>query len=238
MSDSNKILITYDFDWSLADKDSDHHVLEYYYPDGIGILDQSGIWIETMQSNLKVIHSKGTTPEQIQQCLSTFPISSNMVEAILLAKKQDHSINIISDGNSLFLSTILKNYKLIDCFDNIITNEAKIEGNLITLLPVFNTPPNCNTKANGIENTCSVNLCKGIKVKQLKNRFDYKKTIYIGDGMNDFCAGCALDEGDLFLVRKGRKLAKILTTDSHQIKAKIIYWDQAKEVLDVFKKEL
>lgn len=58
--------------------------------------------------------------------------------------------------------------------------------------------------------------------------------IYIGDGRNDFCPGRYLGKNDLFCVRNGFSLAKLLLNEEHssKISSKIIYWTNANEIIN------
>ncbi|KAJ9080554.1 putative phosphatase phospho1, variant 2 [Entomophthora muscae] len=162
-----------------------------------------------------------------------------MVRAIKFAKEKGADLYIISDGNTFFLDLAMSKHDIKDCFTKIITHKANFhENGLIELSPVFpEGTHDCKTNSVRYGTTCSIHMCKGIKVSELKTS-EYGKTIYIGDGKNDFCAACKLKSDDLLLVRKGRALAKILEDDMSQISAEVQYWTDASEVLARFQKEL
>ncbi|KAJ9062979.1 putative phosphatase phospho1 [Entomophthora muscae] len=236
---STKILIIYDFDWSLSDKDSDHHVFEKFRVDTTHYSDEHHSWVNFVNECLFEIYQKGISPPQFSTIFNDFPISESMVRAIKFAKEKGADLYIISDGNTFFLDLAMSKHDIKDCFTKIITHKANFhENGLIELSPVFpEGTHDCKTNSVRYGTTCSIHMCKGIKVSELKTS-EYGKTIYIGDGKNDFCAACKLNSDDLLLVRKGRALAKILEDDMSQISAEVQYWTDASEVLARFQKEL
>jgi hypothetical protein len=63
------------------------------------------------------------------------------------------------------------------------------------------------------------------------------RMLYVGDGRNDYCPALRMKSAqDIYFVRKGRSLEKYLqTTDAlgirEAIRARIVFWDKAGEIL-------
>jgi hypothetical protein len=66
---------------------------------------------------------------------------------------------------------------------------------------------------------------------------EYDRVVYVGDGSNDFCPSTKLSVNDVVLPRIGRKFSKMLKNDKFksQIKARIVEWESADDVLEIFK---
>ena len=68
----------------------------------------------------------------------------------------------------------------------------------------------------------------------------YDKIIYVGDSVNDFCPATKMSSNDTVLVRKGFRLEKYLNDKllaTANIKSKIVYWNDAGNVLQIIKTE-
>ena len=89
-------------------------------------------------------------------------------------------------------------------------------------------------------------MCKGEILKHhIENYYGNKATvepndehiIYVGDGQNDFCPGLFLRDRDLFFVRKGFSLERLLNKQNlkEKLKGQITYWKDANNILENLK---
>lgn len=68
----------------------------------------------------------------------------------------------------------------------------------------------------------------------------YDKVFYVGDSVNDFCPATKMTSNDTVLVRKGFRLEKYLNdklSATTKIKSKIVYWNDAENILQIIKNE-
>ncbi|THH30846.1 hypothetical protein EUX98_g3339 [Antrodiella citrinella] len=107
-------LIVYDFDWSMADQDTDRWIFEVLAPElrrKMKNLKDEIQWTDLVAQTLRDAHNKGITKEQIEGALKIMPFHPAMVRAVqsLKAKANPHTTFLcLSNANSVFISTILK----------------------------------------------------------------------------------------------------------------------------------
>ena len=64
---------------------------------------------------------------------------------------------------------------------------------------------------------------------------ELKHLIFVGDGRNDYCGGLHLSKNHHFFVRSKFSLAKLLAKQENlinNIKANIVYWDSAQDIIN------
>jgi pyridoxal phosphate phosphatase PHOSPHO2 len=172
---------------------------------------------------------------------AALPLPASMRAALQLAKQHGSAdIVILSDANTIAIQECLAAHGLDTVVSAIITNVASWtpEGRLqIQRFVPADAPHGCVRMVQYLGRTmpaCSLNICKGQVIRRL--RVGYDRVIYLGDGKNDFCPGCELTSNDVYMPRRDRALHKILNgPDAASIRANIIYWSHADEVLQEFK---
>ncbi|KAG0307820.1 hypothetical protein BGZ97_000270 [Linnemannia gamsii] len=247
-------LACFDFDWSLIDTDSDRFVIEYLSPVLRHKLDTSPMqWTDLQNECLKEYHEQGGSGEMIRESLTKIPLDSKMIQACQLLHSKGWVLAIVSDANQVYIEGILEHYGIRNLFSAIITNPAFWDTqdrlHIQRLILADGTPHGCTT------GVCSLNICKGQEIDKLllqlgsdnkagetfgssgKEAKVLPRMLYVGDGRNDYCPALRMKSAqDIYFVRKGRSLEKYLqTTDAlgirEAIRARIVFWDKAGEIL-------
>ncbi|KIP08402.1 hypothetical protein PHLGIDRAFT_127025 [Phlebiopsis gigantea 11061_1 CR5-6] len=238
---TEKQLIVFDFDWSLADQDTDRWVFEVLAPDlrrKMKTLKEEVQWTDLVAQSLREFHARGGTREEIEGALKIMPFHPAMKRAVLAAKNKTNpktTFLCLSNANSVFISTILKEKGLESLFDEIITNPAEWDSSGLLKLRRRVDPT-------GPQHACTVgcspNMCKGEELDAFIARQGrtFDRVVYIGDGSNDFCPILRLREVDRVLCRRHRGLEKRITKDGESLgmQCKVFYWAGAWEVEELF----
>ncbi|KAF7321698.1 hypothetical protein MKEN_00691200 [Mycena kentingensis (nom. inval.)] len=231
-------LVVFDFDWSMADQDTDRWVFEVNAP-------EIRRWIEDIEHNgsmafndmiaqaLRDAHARGVTREQLLAALGIIPFHPAMVRAITNLKSAGNtSFFCLSNANSIYISTILENKGLVSMFDEIVTNPAHWDDSGLLVLKRRVDP-------NGPQHTCRVgcaaNMCKGDELEAFFARHlpVYDRVVYVGDGSNDFCPALRMRSQDLLLCRSFGGLHKRISKEGG-LQCTVKYWTGAWEVEEVF----
>ncbi|KAI0082062.1 hypothetical protein K474DRAFT_1655996 [Panus rudis PR-1116 ss-1] len=235
-------LVVFDFDWSLADQDSDRWIFEVLAPDlrrKMKNLKNEVQWTDLVASSLRELHGRGGTREQIEGALKIMPFHPAMIRAVKTLKAKDSpqtTFLCLSNANSVFISTILKEKGLDDLFEEIITNPAEWDPSGLLKLQrrVDPSGPQHQCKVG-----CSPNMCKGEELNAFLERHQpaFDRIIYIGDGSNDFCPILRMRSEDYVLCRRHRGLQRRIEEEGEKdgLKAKVFYWAGAWEVEELFK---
>lgn len=92
-------------------------------------------------------------------------------------------------------------------------------------------------------NPCSLNICKGIELDQIIERYGgierVKKIAYTGDGKNDFCPATRLRQTDAFFMRREKGLDRYLEQvpeEKTKIASEFVYWMQPQTVWELMPK--
>ncbi|RNA23954.1 pyridoxal phosphate phosphatase PHOSPHO2-like [Brachionus plicatilis] len=250
----NSKLAVFDFDNTIIDVNSDTFVdrvilkqknessKKYYeYPVEIEQLTKSHNWTHRMNAVFSYMNLKySIQQEQIVNCMHEIFIEDSMKQLIKKLHAHGFELVIISDANSIFIHEILRKNNLDTLFSKIYTNKAEFcaTTGCLKVQPFnecFNSNKelfNCSTKV------CSTNICKGEVLKrhldQANGLTNVTTVVYIGDGKNDYCPGLCLRESDFYFVRENYSLSKLLDRRKslgENIKAKIIKWSTAKDIL-------
>ncbi|SPO26278.1 uncharacterized protein UTRI_02554 [Ustilago trichophora] len=232
---SGKQLIVFDFDWSLVDQDTDRYVHEALYPALRAELQRrkSNEQFTDLCADLLVkLHSHGFGPSDIQSALCTLPFHPGVKRGVSNLKAAGQTtFFLLSNSNTVYISTILSHHKLSDLFDEIVTNPAEFnsEGTLILQRRILASDPH----QHGCKVGCSPNICKGSELESFLERNGgrqaFERIIYVGDGGNDYCPILRLDSHDLALVRKFRGLQTRIAKEGN-VKAGVKYWNGAWEL--------
>lgn len=234
-------LIVFDFDWSLADQDSDRWIFEVLAPDirrKLKNIKGEHEWTDLVAQGLRELHEQGHTREDIEGALRIIPFHPAMirgVKALKEAAKPQTTFLCLSSANNVFIRTILEAKGLQDLFTEIVTNSAEWDQSGLLKLrrhvdpdgPQHNCPIGCNP-----------NICKGQELDAFLKRHnsDYDRIIYVGDGSNDFCPAVRLRRQDAVFCRRYRGLEHRITHEG--VKAGLVcqirYWAGAWEVEELF----
>ncbi|KDQ57794.1 hypothetical protein JAAARDRAFT_178264 [Jaapia argillacea MUCL 33604] len=236
-----KQLIVFDFDWSLADQDTDRWVFEVNALDlrrQMKSLKDDVQWTDLVAQSLREFHARGGKREDIENALRIMPFHPAMVRAVKKVKAASlpkTSFFCLSNANSIFISTILEARGLTELFDEIVTNPAEWDPSGLLKLRRKVDP---NGPQHQCKVGCSPNMCKGEELEAFlqRNSADYDRIIYVGDGSNDFCPVLRLREQDMVLCRRYRGLEGRIHRDGNKLglKCEVKYWAGAWEVEEIF----
>ncbi|KAK0461258.1 phosphatase phospho-type [Desarmillaria tabescens] len=232
-------LIVFDFDWSMADQDSDRWIFEVLAPDlrrKMKTLKDDIQWTDLVSQSLREAHARGITREQIEDALRIMPFHPGMVRGIKRLKEEGNTTFLcLSNANNIFITTILEKNGLLPAFEEIITNRAEWEPsgllNLRRRIDPHGPQHNCMVG-------CSPNMCKGEELDAFLARHApaYDQIIYVGDGSNDFCPTLRLRSQDMVLCRSFRGLQRRIAKEGEKLglKCQVKYWGGAWEVEEIF----
>ncbi|KZP18724.1 hypothetical protein FIBSPDRAFT_863517 [Athelia psychrophila] len=236
-----KQLIVFDFDWSLTDQDTDRYVLEVNAPDLRRKMKDLGSevqWTDLVTQSLEELHKRGVTREQIEHSLKIMPFHPAMIRVVSAVKAAESPITsfiCLSNANSVFIETILKDKGLESLFDEIITNPAEWDPSGLLKLRRRIDP---NGPQHNCEVGCNANMCKGAELTSFLKRSDqtsFDRVIYVGDGSNDYCPVLRLRSQDIVLCRRYRGLEQKIIKQGG-LKCQVIYWAGAWEVEEILNK--
>ncbi|KAF9339751.1 hypothetical protein BGZ91_004827 [Linnemannia elongata] len=233
----SKRLFVFDFDWTLIDADSDYFVFEHLSAELSKIqLDSIGKvqWTDLQQRLLGELFDRGVSREDIERTLANIPFVPERIEALKLMKEHGSDLYILSDANTVYIETILKAYNIDNLFTGILTNPASFDSkgrlNVTRYHGLDKEPHKCPLP-------CEPNLCKGLELQKLIDSHPWEQVIYMGDASNDFCPSTRLSRqrGDLVLARRGLSLEQRIKERPELVRAEIVYWQDAQDVLEVTK---
>ena len=211
--------------------------------------DFKGQWTKLMDlklAKLQQVHK--VTMEEIKEVMIKLPVLDGMLEVLKVAKSEyDAYVVIASDANEFYIESFLKGNGVEQYVDEIHTNKSPIVDDVLRVTPYTpeEEPHGCNK--------CSANQCKGLIVENVWKKMrqardvveeegeDNIKTIFVGDGGNDFCPTTKLKAVDAICVRVDEKypqamsLHKKITKYSKEVKADVINWNTASQVLQTVK---
>ncbi|THH09127.1 hypothetical protein EW145_g2233 [Phellinidium pouzarii] len=223
-------LVVFDFDWSLADQDTDRWIFEVLAPHlrrKMKTLKSTVQWTDLVAHSLREVHAEGITREDIENALRIMPFHPAMIRAVKRLKARtdiETTIFILSNSNSVFISTILEAKGITDLFDLVVTNPAEWDPSGLLKLRRRVSPDDPQHKCLV---GCSPNMCKGDELDAfVKERAPYDRVIYIGDGSNDFCPVLRLRETHRGLQQR--------IDQEGGVKCNIKYWGGAWEVEEIF----
>ncbi|KAJ7217861.1 phosphatase phospho-type [Mycena pura] len=233
-------LVVFDFDWSMADQDTDRWVFEVNAPDirrWIEDTDTDGTmqFTDMVAQALRDAHARGVTRDQLENALRIMPFHPAMIRAITNLKAAGKtSFLCLSNANSVYISVILKEKGLDAMFDEIVTNPAEWapSGLLVLRRRIDPSGPQHSCTVG-----CSPNMCKGDELEAYFMRHPpaYARVVFVGDGSNDFCPALRLRSEDMLLCRSFGGLHKRIAKEGG-LKCEVKYWTGAWEVEEIFKK--
>ncbi|EGN99699.1 hypothetical protein SERLA73DRAFT_135051 [Serpula lacrymans var. lacrymans S7.3] len=240
-SNVERQLVVFDFDWSMADQDTDRWIFEVLAPDirrKMKTLKDDIQWTDLIAQSLEELHGRGATREQIEHTLKIMPFHPAMVRGVTKLKEASNPTTTffcLSNANSVFISTILESKGLQNLFEEIVTNPAHFEPSGLLKLRRRVDPA-------GPQHTCQVgcspNMCKGEELEAFLKRHQpgFDRIIYVGDGTNDFCPVLRLRSQDMVLCRRFRGLERRIAKEGEVegLKCQVKYWAGAWEVEEIF----
>lgn len=143
-------LAAFDFDHTIIDVNSDMYINKliadaakpsrhhhHKYPAHV---EEHSCWTQRMNAVFEYLHSsRGVTQTEYVRCLSEIQIDESMKQLLTRLKRTGYQLAIVSDANSFFIETILKENNLAELFDleaDVLTNKACFDSNgrLVTFI--------------------------------------------------------------------------------------------------------
>ncbi|KAF4130772.1 putative Phosphatase [Phytophthora infestans] len=231
---SGKVLVVFDFDESLVNKESDRFPFQCFHPELLETLDErhalNPVWPSVFDEMHGILANEKPeiTPELICARVAQIPIQERMVDAVRMAAEK-----FVSDGNSLFIAKALMYHGLTPYINEVLTNHAEVETmdngrSRICLRPHHDTPMSCPW--------CPSNLCKGSVLDSIRRTKQYSRVLYVGDGIGDFCPASRLTKNDVVFARAdeatGRSygLQTRIDNNSSLIKASVVPWSTGDDI--------
>lgn len=234
-------LVVFDFDWSLADQDTDRWVHEALSPQRrieFVQLKPTMQFTDMCALLLEKLHEEGHSREALEDALRKMPMHPAMIRGVrtLQSVHPGTDFFLLSNSNEVYIHTILPSKGLADppLFTEIVTNPAHWEPNgllrLTRRIPPDGPQHSCRVG-------CSANMCKGDELDAFQQRHadrKYERIVYVGDGGNDFCPIQRLGPNDVAFVRRNRGLAKRIL-DEGGVQCTVRYWSGAWEAEQLLK---
>jgi len=237
-----KVLVVFDFDYSLINDNSDTYVIEQLTPHLMEVMKDlrrttfKGQWTKLMHHMVnKMMAEEGVTLQAMNECLSKIPIFAENIEAVRLASERGCELAVLSDANTHYIDVILDHNGMLPLFSRIVTNYAKLDEvtGVLCVAPhqPEDSPHSCTN--------CPPNLCKGGVLTAWRNELPADcRIVYIGDGGGDFCPCTTLREGDVILCRKQWSLHKKIKASEVPIAAEVVPWETGVHILETFQRVL
>lgn len=236
-----KLVVIFDFDWSLVNENSDTYVFQVLQPDlicKIKELRKQFDWTSLMDFLVgSMMREYGITRKELAVCLRGIPYYEETFQALRQAKEAGAMVYILSDANEFYISEILNEFGLEETVDKIITNFASFEtlesGHEILRIKPFHDPVN----PHGCE-LCPANMCKGSCLRSIiadcGGRQSIERIIYVGDGGGDFCPVTLLSQNDIVCCRRDWTLHNMINSMSPALLAECAPWKCGSDILDTF----
>eukprot|EP00434_Breviolum_minutum_P000235 symbB.v1.2.000195.t1/scaffold21.1/size436794/14 len=193
--EKDKVLLVWDYDWSLINTNSDTFVVEALHPELMDRFESPIGWTQLMDQQVKELFSRGVTRERMEETVAAVPVFPGALEAIRCAHEAKANQMVLSDANNIFIEAFLRKEGLRHCFSEVISNPAEFdEKGRLNIMPFH------EGETHGCP-LCPSNLCKGRVLEEILRRFSPSRVAYVGDGGGDFCPACELRPQDLLLCR-------------------------------------
>ncbi|KAF8124952.1 putative phosphatase-domain-containing protein [Boletus edulis] len=229
MASSKKQLVVFDFDWSMADQDSDRWLFEVLAPD-----------------LRRKMRDRSREPGKTLQWTDIHPAMKRGIQLLKNPTSLDTTLFILSNANTFFINTILQHQGIRDCFETIITNPADFSDPEKPNRLVLRRRVGPDDLPHGCQVGCEENMCKGqeltryLDAHRQPDNTEFDRIIYVGDGSNDFCPVLRLRRQDVVLCRRFRGLERKIADerakgDASRLQCTVEYWSGAWEVEEKFK---
>ncbi|KAF4323977.1 hypothetical protein G195_002938 [Phytophthora kernoviae 00238/432] len=175
-----RTLIIFAFDESLVNADSDTFVFQSFHPELLQTLEarhaQNPVWPSVFDDMHQLLADEkpAVTMKMVRDHVAQIPIQERMADAIRMAVEEfDADVKIISDGNTVFIKSVLEHQGLQEHVSEVFTNPAEYET---------------------MDNGCRV-------VESIRKTQPHSRVIYVGDGVGDFCPSTHLTKDDIVCAR-------------------------------------
>lgn len=238
-------LVVFDFDRTMIDHNSDTWIVEKLCPELVSVqkrrVKEQMQWTDIMDEMMSSMALKKINVDALRACLSTIPMADEMKQILQLIKRRcvDLSqVKVLSDANVFFIDEVLRAHGVRGLVDEIVSNpvleEPRTDNGIIALRVIrFIRPP-----ARHACPICPLNLCKGDVISAHLGQGIYDRVIFVGDGMNDFCAALKLRSTDVLFARKHFGLEKLLLHNPGKVRCPVFFWSSHADLLLLFQEHL
>ena len=241
-NNEDKILIIFDFDETIVDKDSEYEqgFMTLSKEEAEKIVEMDKIdYYDTFNYFFKRMKDLGLTLKDINSNLEKLELSPKMKELFdyLRKNKSKYEMIILSGDIDYSIEHVLKYHGFFDLFDDFILNKAIIQdekSERLLFIPRDQFPHSCDL--------CISSQCKGLELKKYleknKNK-KYSKIIFVCDGGNDFCPSKKiLKKGDIVFPRVDHGLCRKLFEKKliNELECDVCPWKSAEEIIDKLEK--
>ena len=195
-------------------------------------------WCDIINLLMKEFKKQNTTIEEIKYQIQRNLLNPGMFELLSYIKenKEKADIILVSGSNIISIEWQLQSFKLDDgFFKKIFANPSSIS--LENLIEVGSYSLNDCSNSN-----CEKDMCKKLIVEDYlnacsQNGQNYLKTIYVGDGTNDYCPGTILTKSDILFPRHNFPLFKMLfeSEQPNSLLCEIVPWNDGFQILNYIK---
>ncbi|GBG26229.1 Thiamine phosphate phosphatase-like protein [Hondaea fermentalgiana] len=244
----SKVVVVFDYDWSLVNENSDTYLFKTLAPEVYAWLkerarENPGDWTATVDASLLKMQDSGAAElGGIQTCLENIPVLDEMLDAVRETAASDAgALHIVSDANDFFIRVFLEKHGLATMVDSVHTNKSFTDDEgYLRVAPYVSAedPHTCEL--------CPKNLCKGLVIDKLGILTPDVRVLYVGDGGGDFCPGLRLRPQDWLLVRSDESYPSALGLskrikahqDERPVLARVRPWTQGSEVAQLVREAL
>lgn len=241
-----KKLAAFDFDLTIVDENTDTEIVDLLPPemvdDEVKKLYKLYGWTAYMQEIFKIVHSINIRERVIKNKIDEIPEVNGISDLLKFLKENNYDVIIISDSNSYFINSWLCYHKLNENVDAVFTNSAYFLDNGLLKIEPFEHQTECKLSAS---NMCKGNILDKFVQAQCSNNINYSQIIYVGDGSNDFCPMLRLKEKDIAFpragfscIRKIRKQKKARKYSKNNVKASVVPWKDANDILNKIRNDI
>lgn len=217
------LLIVFDFDGTLIQENSDlvpFKELSFgkaLVPRFASLRKEQGMgWTQVMQTQLaELATQEGYSKAGLLSCMRDIkmdPVLCHALKTLKGCQTPQVKLVIASDANTVFIEEILTANGIDnDTFASIYTNSGTWStSDVLDVQPYqpLDAPHEC-------PRLCPPNMCKTTIIQRVLRDFHLEdlenlRTVYVGDGSNDFCPSLSLQATDSVLVREGLALHKLI----------------------------
>jgi pyridoxal phosphate phosphatase PHOSPHO2 len=235
---SNKILLIFDFDETIMDKDSVYEIarMTLSNEDYIKIMEiDNEDYYDAFNYFFKKLKEIGLDLIKYNKYLKKLELSPKMNELFDYIKKNKSKYDLlILSGDIIYsIQYILKYHGYLDLFSYFICNKADIQeenSERIIYVPRDQFPHNCDL--------CIASQCKGLELEKFLKDKKYEKIFFVCDGGNDFCpAKKIMKKADIVFPREGHRFLKRIKIENlkDELKCEIVPWKTGEDIINRLK---
>lgn len=231
---SPKILLIFDFDETIMDKDSIYEMARMTLSDEeykkVMEIDNYDYY-DAFNYFFKKEKEIGLSLADMHSNLEKLALSPKIKELFdyIRENKSKYDLLILSGDINYDIKYILKHHNFLDLFKDIIANREEIQdenAEQLIYVPRDQFPHSCDL--------CISSQCKGLELEKYLKDKKYDKILFICDGGNDFCpAKNVLGKRDIVFPREGHRFLKRIEIEDlkNDLKCEIVPWKTGEDII-------